>query len=108
MNQHGYQNYDKWPEKRLEVVSGDAVSGYGAICERIRQAAAGRGRTVIAVDCYPGVDLLEIEEGLRGLNTAGVFLSDAVFVPDSERVGRLPNHGAEVNASVVYHSLSAK
>ena len=84
MNQHGYQNYDKWPEKRLEVVSGDAVSGYGAICERIRQAAAGRGRTVIAVDCYPGVDLLEIEEGLRGLNTAGVFLSDAVFVPDSE------------------------
>ena len=50
MNQRGYQNYDKWPEKRLEVSPGDAVSGYEAICERIKREVKGRGRTVVAVD----------------------------------------------------------
>lgn len=84
MNQRGYQNYDKWPEKRLEVSPGDAVSGYEAICERIKREVKGRGRTVVAVDCYPGVCLEETAQGLQGLGAASVFLSGGIFISDAE------------------------
>lgn len=79
----GYGNYDKWPEKRVSVSTGDAVCGYPAICQAIAQAAQGRSRTVVAVDCYPGVDLEEIAEGLRGLE-ATVFFSEKAFISDEE------------------------
>jgi mannose-6-phosphate isomerase class I len=50
--------YDKFPCVEAPDGSGAGVAGWDAIAQRIAQAAAARGagRTVIAVECYPGVD----------------------------------------------------
>jgi len=56
---HGRQpNYDKFPSLAVPATyAGDCWSGWAAIAARLRGAIAARGsaRTVIAVECYPGV-----------------------------------------------------
>jgi mannose-6-phosphate isomerase class I len=56
---------------------GKAVAGWDAIAERLREAVAARGlaKTVLAVECYPGVDEQEV---LRELS---VRLTPAAAVP---------------------------
>jgi mannose-6-phosphate isomerase class I len=51
-------------------------AGYASIADRLAGEASKRGKTVIIVDCYPGVRIDEIVQGLRGLNPAGVFLAE--------------------------------
>jgi mannose-6-phosphate isomerase class I len=51
-------NYDKEPLVEVPGASGACVAGWGAIGARLRDAIGGRGqpKTVLTVECYPGVD----------------------------------------------------
>ena len=80
----GYQNYDKYPELKVE---GAAWQGYAAIAEELRRAA-GSGRRVVVFDCYTEVDQREVEEGLASLN-ATWFHSDDAMISDEAYNARI-------------------
>lgn len=84
----GYGNYDRYPEKKIAGAEGEAASGWPGVCEAIREKAAGRARALVAVDCYPGVDIPEVAAGLAGLGAAEVLFSGEVFIPDREYAAR--------------------
>ncbi len=50
-------NYDKFPVVSVPDGEGACVRGWDAIAQRLREgiAAAGRPKTVVGVECYPGV-----------------------------------------------------
>lgn len=59
--------YDKYPIVAVPGAGGACVAGWEAIGARLREAIAWRGalRTVVAVECYPGVDEGAVFEALR-------------------------------------------
>lgn len=79
-----YKNYDKFPEKRIDCPSGSACEGYAAICRTILEKAAGREKCIVAVDCYPGVDMAELTAGLGGLSAGTVVYSDDCFIQPAD------------------------
>lgn len=79
-----YKNYDKFPEKRIDCPSGSACEGYAAICRMILEKAAGREKCIVAVDCYPGVDMAELTAGLGGLSAGTVVYSDDCFIQPAD------------------------
>lgn len=84
-----YKNYDREPEKRIACPPGSAWEGYGDICQYILRERAGAGRFVVAVDCYPGVDMAELWAGLAGLGADETVCSDDCFVPPAEFTARI-------------------
>lgn len=48
--------YDKRPTLAVPGPASACVRGWDAIAERLRQAASGRQRALITIECYPGVD----------------------------------------------------
>ncbi len=79
-----YKNYDKFPEKRIDSPPGSACEGYAAICRTILEKAAGREKCIVAVDCYPGVDMAELTAGLGGLSAGMVVYSDDCFIQPAD------------------------
>lgn len=67
--------YDKFPAVPVPNAGDACVVGWDAIGERLRQAIARRGtrRTVLVVECYPGIDVegvrQELERRLRPVLT---------------------------------------
>lgn len=51
-------NYDKTPKLRIQGYDNEAWSGKEAICAALKDviAKAGNTRTVLTVECYPGVE----------------------------------------------------
>ncbi len=60
-------NYDKFPFVEVEKENRSCVVGWEKIGALLRERAAGKKKTVIVVECYPGVDEAEILAGLKGL-----------------------------------------
>ena len=60
-------NYDKFPQVSVPGGENGVARGWAAIGTRIRAALAAmpHSRAVLAVECYPGVMIEEIREGLR-------------------------------------------
>jgi mannose-6-phosphate isomerase class I len=60
-------NYDKWPVIDVPGAGNAAVLGWDACTQRLLQAIATRGgkRTVLVVECYPGVDETAVAGVLR-------------------------------------------
>ena len=79
-------HYDPFPKISVSG-SSEAVSlGFPAICERLRRLI--RQKTVITVECYPGVDHQALLEGLFPLGFSPVLHSDDLaFEP--EKMDRL-------------------
>ena len=79
-------HYDPFPKIYVSG-SSEAVSlGFPAICERLRRLI--RQKTVITVECYPGVDQEAVLEGLSPLGFSAVLHSDDLaFEP--EKMDRL-------------------
>jgi mannose-6-phosphate isomerase class I len=79
-------NYNKFPCVSVPDSRDACVAGWEAIATRLRQAVASRGaaRTVLAVECYPGVQeddvLRELEARLRPVRT--LRARDAMLPPD--------------------------
>jgi hypothetical protein len=79
-------NYDKYPVVRVPGRDRDVWRGWPAVGERLRQAvrARGTGKTVVVVECYPGLYEDEVLPALeRALSPAlSVRASDGLLAPD--------------------------
>ena len=71
-------NYDRYPCIDVPGGEGAAVSGWGGIVSRLRQAVVARGsnKTVLTIECYPGVVEEEVLEEL-GLRLAPTLVIEA-------------------------------
>ena len=56
--------YDKWPEIPVAGYDNCAWEGWEGLAATLNETHRGRQRTVLALDCYPGVRLRELEEKL--------------------------------------------
>lgn len=72
-------NYDKQPTIAISDDASLCVSGWAAIAEAVRSASHEDGRTVVVAECYPGVDVEEIRQGLKGLRAGEVFAAEAAL-----------------------------
>jgi hypothetical protein len=60
-------NYDKTPKVSFPDRAGACVEGWSACADRVREAIQARKatRTVVCVECYPGVNEKEIAEEIK-------------------------------------------
>lgn len=56
--------YDKYPEVRVSGFDSHARQGWDAIRNALHSRLAGKNKTVLVIDCYPGVRLAELHEQL--------------------------------------------
>jgi mannose-6-phosphate isomerase class I len=79
-------NYDKFPYVQVPGGETCCVEGWRDIAERLRQAIADRdtGKTVLAVECYTGVDEESVlrEFQTRLLPAVSILAADAMLPPD--------------------------
>ncbi|EMF0719161.1 class I mannose-6-phosphate isomerase [Citrobacter freundii] len=59
--------YNKFPEVAIQGYDDQAWQGWEATAAAINARTAGSSRTVVVVDCYPGVRLAELEQHLLPL-----------------------------------------
>lgn len=60
--------YDKFPEVRVQGFDQQACKGWQEIRATLATRTASRRKTVLVIDCYPGVRLDEIKQQLTRLN----------------------------------------
>jgi mannose-6-phosphate isomerase class I len=83
-----HSNYDKYPVVPVGVASACAV-GWVSIIERLRGLLRG-GRTVVCVECYPGVFVDDVERALvEGLRPSAVIRADKFYKDAREVDGML-------------------
>jgi mannose-6-phosphate isomerase class I len=76
-------NFDKYPAIKVDGYEG--WKGWSSVMTALEQqaSAAGKERTVIAVECYPGVQLTEVTAQLRkGFPTARIFETSSALLPE--------------------------
>ncbi|HWQ93372.1 MAG TPA: class I mannose-6-phosphate isomerase [Clostridia bacterium] len=76
-------NYDKYPSVEVPRSQDACVRGWDACIERLRQAVSRRNatRTVLVVECYPGVNEREVFDLLNRQLTPAL----ALFAPEAMR-----------------------
>lgn len=80
----GAYPYRCFPEIRITGHKGAAAQGFEVICGRIAGLAKGREKTVLVVECYPGLDQQELVEGLAELKPAMTLHSDGLALAPEE------------------------
>lgn len=79
----GAGSYRRFPKTVVETDGGAVRTGFDEICARLAEACRGRAKTVLTVECYPGVDQRELLQGLQPLQPALVVHSDDLaFEPE--------------------------
>lgn len=68
--------YDKYPEVKVKGYDHCAWQGYDQITKVLEERLNSNSKNVVVVDCYPGVDVKEVVEGLSALNFDKVIYSD--------------------------------
>ncbi len=61
-------NYDKYPTIKHDADPGSLRRGWDAIVNELSASVKGRGKRVLAVETYPGVDDAEIASAVRSLD----------------------------------------
>lgn len=54
--------YNKFPEVAVQGYDNQAWSGWASISNEINARASASAKTVVVIDCYPGVQLAELEQ----------------------------------------------
>ncbi|MBU3811033.1 MAG: class I mannose-6-phosphate isomerase [Candidatus Niameybacter stercoravium] len=68
--------YDKYPEVKVKGYDHCAWQGYDQITAVLKDRLQPSAKNVVVVDCYPGVDVKEVVEGLSELKFDKVIYSD--------------------------------
>jgi hypothetical protein len=68
-------NYDKYPSVAVQGYDDCAWQGWDAIAQRLRASAHAQKRTVLVIDCYPGVRLVELETTLLSTLDASLIIN---------------------------------
>lgn len=78
-------NFDKFPSIEVSENSRDCITGWDNICNAINDhiAATGKEKAVVVIDCYQGINHLEVEKALKSgikhhlfYNTAEAFKTE--------------------------------
>lgn len=80
-------NYDKFPSIPVPASDGTCVAGWTAIGQRLRDALSARGtpKTILAVECYPGVDESALLQALvPELKPSRVIRSSEAMLPQDQ------------------------
>lgn len=104
-------NYDKAPCVEIEGYAGQAHRGYPAIVSAVRQEIAARKglRTILVIDCYPGVREDEVTEGLcAALQADSLTMTRDFYKPaaEVERIFEKNITDDRVFGVLSHHSLS--
>ena len=83
MQQTAYP-YRQFPTIPVTGYWGSAAAGAESIRERVEALCQGRKKTVISVECYPGVDQSEVLALFSLPGLAGVIHSDSLALPPDE------------------------
>ena len=75
MNREQAGGYVLFPRVEVDCPDARVYAGFGAIAPALA-AAAGPGKAVVSVECYPGVDQQELADGLAALHPVLVIHSD--------------------------------
>ena len=77
--------YDKYPIVRVTETSTDCAEGWHEVLARIAADVERAPRCVVAVECYPGVDTVQLREALRaGLHPNHVIDAESALRPPDE------------------------
>lgn len=84
-------NYDKVPMVPIAGTSSACVRGWDSVVATLKSAVARRSasRTIVAVECYPGVDLEEIAREIRAFESPALLVNVEEAMLTSERIDRL-------------------
>lgn len=83
-------NYDKSPCTVVEGFEREVFDGYGSIIAELKEKCGSRQRTVISVECYPGVRIEEVASHLQeGLSAREVVVSDECSFSGEEITGMI-------------------
>ena len=69
-------NYEKRPIKVIKNGEGKATQGWSNIINLLKTQSGSTKKQVIVIDCYPGVDINEIEKAIAALNPTLLINSD--------------------------------
>ena len=78
------RNYDKLPTIRVPDTDSTCVRGWWSVVEQLHRAVVegNRPKTVVTVECYPGVDTTEIASAINsGLKPTVLIQSKEAFLP---------------------------
>ncbi|MEM6160328.1 class I mannose-6-phosphate isomerase [Erwinia sp. P6884] len=64
------EQYDKWPEIRVAGFENQAWRGWDAIQQHLASCLSAQQKSVVVIDCYPGVRLEELRQQLTRLSPA--------------------------------------
>lgn len=81
--------YDKQPTISVSSTSAEVSEGWDEALVELAARLAQQDRCVLAVDCYPGVDVAELRAALEGLRPRVVLETDDALLPPSELEHRL-------------------
>jgi len=87
--------YEKAPFVNIEGYKGHTVSGYQEICKKIqsRIKLEAHNKTIISIECYPGVRIDEIVDGFK------CYMSiDHIIYSDN-----YAKSGEEITQMIQYH-----
>jgi mannose-6-phosphate isomerase class I len=77
--------YDKYPTVRVSTDSGDLSEGWGEILPLLSARVREREGVVVAVECYPGVDVPQLRRALvAGLAPDVVFDAEDALLPSRD------------------------
>lgn len=73
-----YNNYDKHPTNKIKGFHKEAWQGYDSIIEKLKNNInmLNKNNPILVIDCYIGVDLLEIEKAFSKLSPVKMIKSD--------------------------------
>lgn len=81
-----YNNYDKYPTNKIKGFHKEAWQGYDSIIEKLKNNInmLNKNNPILVIDCYIGVDLLEIEKAFSKLSPVKMIKSDDFALCDEE------------------------
>ncbi|MBQ6263246.1 MAG: class I mannose-6-phosphate isomerase [Clostridia bacterium] len=78
-------NYDKYPTIKYDAESSSVLRGWDEIVKKLSASVGKRGKCVIAVETYPGVDDAEVAAAVRSLDPDLWVDTRSVLLPE-ERI----------------------
>lgn len=100
-------NYVQKPYKKIELKDNCAWEGYENIIRELKRKLEGRKKTVLVIECYPGVYQEEIKSSFEKLNPCFIVNSDicAMEAPELEELIKEDMTQDRVFGKMTTHSL---
>jgi mannose-6-phosphate isomerase class I len=72
-------NYDKFPVVKVKKEQDVCVEGWDRIVDELRIRTTGKGKTILVIECYPGVNEAELLSSLNRLSPALTLTASTAY-----------------------------